>query len=96
VARSSVTSFVCSLPTEADGILGDFLAGKKADLNLEKSQLRLLSSTERSTGSEGQRTRQVKGKTSHGALILFETKWESSREEPVASRESRGKVRSGK
>jgi hypothetical protein len=29
---------VCSLPTEADGILGvDFLAGKKADLNLEMS-----------------------------------------------------------
>jgi hypothetical protein len=27
---------VCSMPTEADGILGeDFLAGKKADLNLE-------------------------------------------------------------
>jgi hypothetical protein len=32
---------VCSLPTEADGILGvDFLTGKKADINLE-SQLRL-------------------------------------------------------
>jgi hypothetical protein len=33
---------VCSLPTEADGTLGvDFLAGKKANLNLENSQLRL-------------------------------------------------------
>jgi hypothetical protein len=56
---------VCSLPTEADGILGvDFLAGKKADLYLEKSQLRL-SGTERSNGFESQRTRQVEGKTSH-------------------------------
>jgi hypothetical protein len=31
---------VCSLPTEADGIIGmDFLAGKKADLNLENHSL---------------------------------------------------------
>jgi hypothetical protein len=68
---------VCSLPTEADGILGmDFLAGKKADLNFEKSQLRLLLGTERSNGFESQRTRQVKGKASHGALTVFETKWE--------------------
>jgi hypothetical protein len=42
-----------------------------ADLNLEKSQLRLLSGTERSNGFENQRTRQVKVKTSHGALTVF-------------------------
>jgi hypothetical protein len=77
---------VSSLPTEADGILGvDFLAGKKSDLNLEKLQLRLLSGTERSNGVESQRTRQVKGKTGHGALTFFlRQKGESSREEPVA------------
>jgi hypothetical protein len=52
---------VCSLPTGADGILGtDFLAGRKADLNLENLQLRLLSVTEQSNGFESQRTRQVK------------------------------------
>jgi hypothetical protein len=77
---------VCSLPTEADGILGvDFLAGKKADLNLEKSQLRLLLGTERRNSFEIQRTRQVKGKTSHGALTVFlRRNGDCSREEPVA------------
>jgi hypothetical protein len=63
---------ICSLPTEAGGILGvDILAGKKALINLEKSQFRLLSGTERRNGFESQRTRQVKGKTSHGALTVF-------------------------
>jgi hypothetical protein len=82
---------VCSLQTEADGILGvDFLAGKKADLNLEKLQLKLLSGTERSKGVESQRTRQVKGKTSHGGLTVFlRQKGESSREEPVAKFEEK-------
>jgi hypothetical protein len=63
----------------------DFLAGKKTDLNLEKSQLRLLIGTERSNGFESQRTRQVKGRTSHGALTVFlRRNGESIREEPVA------------
>jgi hypothetical protein len=63
----------------------DFLVGRKADLNLEKSQLRLLSDTERSNGFECQRTPQVKGKTSHGALtVFFRRNGESSREELVA------------
>jgi hypothetical protein len=77
---------VCSLPTEADGIIGmDFLAGKKADVNLEKSQLRLLSGTERSNGFESQRTQQTKGKASHGDLTVFlRRNGECSREEPVA------------
>jgi hypothetical protein len=64
----------------------DFLAGKKADLNLEKLQLRLLPGTERSNGFESQRTRQVKEKTSHGALTVFlRRNGEGSREEPVAN-----------
>jgi hypothetical protein len=77
---------ICSVPTEADGILGvDFLAGKKADLNLEKSQLRLLIGTERSNGFESQRTRHVKGKTSHGALTVFlRRNGEGSSEERLA------------
>jgi hypothetical protein len=42
---------VCSLPTEADGIIElDFLAEKKANLDLEKSQLRLLSGTKCNNG----------------------------------------------
>jgi hypothetical protein len=49
---------VCSLPTDADGILGvDFLAEKKAHLNLKKSQLRLLSGFKCNNGFESQRTR---------------------------------------
>jgi hypothetical protein len=77
---------VCSLPTEAGGILGvDCLAGEKSDLNLEKSQLRLLSGTERSHGFESQTTRQVKGKTSRGVFTVFlRRNVEGSREEPVA------------
>jgi hypothetical protein len=76
---------VCLLPTEADGILGvDFLAGRKADINLKKLQLRL-SDTERSNGFESQRTRQFKEKTSHGALTDFlRRNGDGSREEPVA------------
>jgi hypothetical protein len=63
-----------------------FLAGKKADLNFEKSQLRLLLGTERSKGFESQRTRQTKGKNSHGALTVFVRRnGECSREEPVAN-----------
>jgi hypothetical protein len=48
----------------------DFLAGKKADLNLEKLQLRLLGA-ERSNGFERQRTRQVKGKPVTEPLLPF-------------------------
>jgi hypothetical protein len=62
----------------------DFLAGKKADLNLEKLQL-MLSGIERSHGFDSRRTRQVKGKTSHGAFTVFlRRNGECSREEPVA------------
>jgi hypothetical protein len=63
----------------------DFLAEKKADLNLEKSQLRLLSGTKCNDGFESQRTRQAKGKASHGALTVFlRQNGDCSHEEPVA------------
>ena len=48
---------VCSLPTDADGIIGmDFLAEKNADLNLEKSQLRLLTAAKFKHGFESHGT----------------------------------------
>jgi hypothetical protein len=63
---------VCSLPTDVDGIIGiDYLTAKKADLNLEKSQLRLLADTKFIHGFESQRTWQVGRKASHGALTVF-------------------------
>jgi hypothetical protein len=76
---------VCSLPTDADGTIGmDFLAEENAHLNLEKSQLRL-SGTKCNKGFENQRTRQAKGKASHGALTVFlRRNGDCRREEPVA------------
>jgi hypothetical protein len=51
---------------------------------MEKSQLRL-SGNERSNGFESLRTRQVQGKTSHGALTVFlKRNGECSRDEPNA------------
>jgi hypothetical protein len=86
MARNVVISFVCSLPTDADIIIEvDFLAEKKSDLNLEKSQLRLLSGIKCNNGFENQRTRQAKGRASHGALTVFlRRNGDCSREEPVA------------
>jgi len=49
----------------------DFLAEKNADLNLEKSQLRLLTDTKFKHSFESQRTRQASGKATHGGLTVF-------------------------
>jgi hypothetical protein len=89
---------VCSLATEADGILGmDFFAGKKADLNLEKLQLGLFSGTEQSHGLESQNTAGQGKDQSRSPYGLFETKWGmQSRRTSRESQEIRGKVRSGK
>lgn len=52
---------VCSLPTDADGIIGmDFLVEKNADLNLEQSQLRLLTAAKFKHCFESQGTRQAR------------------------------------
>jgi hypothetical protein len=63
----------------------DFLAEKKAYLNLEKSQLRLLPGIKLNNGFDNQRTWQAKGKASHGSLTVFlKRNGDCSREEPVA------------
>ena len=52
----------------------DFFAEKNADLNLEKSQLRLLTAAKFKHSFESQGTRQARGKASHGALSLLTEK----------------------
>jgi hypothetical protein len=65
---------VCSLPTDADGIIGmDFLA-EKVDSNLEKSQLRLLTATKFKHGFESGNTEsQRKGQPRGSQSLLTET-----------------------
>ena len=71
----------------------DFFAEKNADLNLEKSQLRLLTAAKFKHSFESQGTRQARGKASHGALTIFVNRnGDYSREEPIAkARRGEGK-----
>jgi len=64
---------VCSLPTEADGILGmDFLSKGNADLNLEKLELRMLKCPKLKHDFVNQR-RLVTGTDDRGALTVSVT-----------------------
>jgi hypothetical protein len=63
--------YVCPPPTEVGGEFEvDFLPQKKADLNLEKSQLRLLTATKFKHGFESQRTWQARERP-HTAVSVF-------------------------
>jgi len=75
MAGNLVIRFVCSLPTDADGIIGmDFLAEKNAALNLEKSQLRLLTTAKFKRGFEsGNTASQRKGQPQGSQSLLTET-----------------------
>ena len=65
---------VCSLPTEADGILGmDFLSKRDAELNLEKLELRMLKCFKFKHEAANQRRRVVRGKDESRALTVFVT-----------------------
>jgi len=56
---------------QADGIIGmDFLAERKVDLNLQISQLRLLTATKLKHGFESQGTRQARENATHVGLSL--------------------------
>jgi hypothetical protein len=75
----------------------NFLARKKADLNLEKSQLRLFSGTERSNGLKVRENGRLRERPVTEPLLSFKTKWGmQSRRTSRDSQESRGKVLSGK
>ena len=56
-----MSSVLCLLPTEADGILGmDFFADKNADLDLGKLHMRLKKDASIKHGYENQRIRQAR------------------------------------
>jgi hypothetical protein len=87
-----VTSFVYSLPTDADGIIGmDFLSEKNADLNLGECELRLLKGPNFAHSLGGQRTRQAKGKDDHRPSQYLPQKTTT-----IFSEERVARVRSGK
>ena len=63
---------VCSLPTDADGIIGmDFLGIINAKLDLEKQELRLLKYAHIDHGPLNQALRQAGGKANRLALTIF-------------------------
>jgi len=64
--------YVCSLPTDADGIIGmDFLGIVNAKLDLEKQELRLLKCAHIDHGSLNQALREAGGKANRLALTAF-------------------------
>ena len=65
---------VCSLPTNADGILGmDFLSERNADLNLRKLEIRLMKDANMVHGFVGQSSRQRREEAGRSALTVFVT-----------------------
>ena len=74
MARNFATSFVCALPTKADGIVGmDFLSERNADLNLADEELRLERNSNSVQGYVGQRKQQPGGGAEQPALTVFVT-----------------------
>ena len=82
---------VCSLPTDADGILGmGFLSKRNAELNLEKLELRILKCPKFKHDSVNQRRRLVRGKDDRRALTVFVTQNGQRRRERRIAETRRG------